>query len=115
MAEGVGGYLPAFLDRIAFPLFPYLDKISLSIVASLLFMYGEEINEAIRKPIQALPFVLRVLVFMFVCAFGYGALTVLATHWLALVLRQLPGRWLLPLLLWFLILVGFLAQKKRHI
>jgi len=94
---------------------PYVDQVALAVVASVLVIYGKAVNDLVRQTFKNWPFAVRVLVFMIVCAFGYGALTVLATRFLQRFLAGLGNAQLAIVIAGFYFLVGMLAQKKRQI
>ena len=94
---------------------PYLQQVALGIVASLLFIYGEDLNGLIKKQIQKYHFLFRVLIFMLVCAFGYGALTIFLTMIVAKFLASLDAVYQVSVLLGFFFIVGILAERKKQI
>jgi hypothetical protein len=94
---------------------PYVDEVALAVVASILVIYGKAINDLVKQAFKKWPFAVRVLVFMVVCAFGYGALTVLATRFLQRFLSGLGSAQLTIVIGGFYFLVGMLAQKKRQV
>jgi hypothetical protein len=94
---------------------PYVGEVALAVVASILVIYGEAINDMVKQAFKSWHVIFRVLVFMVVCAFGYGALTVLATQLLRGFLAELSNTQLTIVIAGFFFLVGILAQKKRQI
>jgi len=94
---------------------PYLRQTSLAIVASLLFIYGEDINGLIKKEIQSYHFLVRLAIFMLICAFGYGMLTIFLTMLVAKFLASLDAVYLIPVLLGFFFIVGILAERKKQL
>lgn len=94
---------------------PYLQQVALAIVATLLFIYGEDLNALIKRQIQSYNFLIRVFIFMLVCAFGYGALTIGLTMVVARFLANLDSVYLIPILLGFFFIVGILAERKKQI
>ena len=94
---------------------PYVGQIAVAIVATLLVIYGEDINAAIKKRLQKNHFLIRVLIFILVCAFGYGALSVLLTKLLTLFLDRLDSFQFVIVLTLFFFVMGILAEHKKHI
>ena len=94
---------------------PYCFQVATAIVATLLFLYGESINRRIRILLRNKPFVLRVSIFIVVCAFGYGALTVACAALFARLLNQLSAIVLAPTVLLAFVVVGVLAERERKI
>lgn len=93
----------------------YLAEISLALIATLLVIYGGEINAFLKRQVRNLPYLLRLLSFVLMCAFGYGLATIfltpLAAHWLG----QIPVKWLFPAVFLVLLAVGWLAERKKQV
>ena len=86
---------------------PYLTQVALALVATLLFIYGENIHALVKRPIAKQHFLVRVSILIVVCAFGYGALSVL--------LASLDRVSLAPVVCFCFVIVGILAERKRQI
>ncbi len=93
----------------------YQYQSALAIVATLLVIFGQDINHAIRKVIVKQHFFIRITVFVFVCAFGYG----LATLWLSSLLHaqlaKISDLYIVPSIIILFIFLGIYAEKQRHI
>lgn len=93
---------------------PYLGKIAMAVVASLLFIYGNDIHGVVKKGVSGYPFAVRLSVFVPLCAFGYGLLTV----WLAVLLRRLlysvDRAWLFPLIVAMFLVIGLAATARKQ-
>jgi hypothetical protein len=94
---------------------PYLPHIATALVATLLVVYGENINGAIRRRIAGLNFFFRVLFFVLLCSFGYGLLAVALTKLLTVFFHAVPHPYLVVVIAVLSIVVGILAEKKRQI
>jgi hypothetical protein len=94
---------------------PYQYQAALAIIATALVIFGNDINRMIKKLVAKRHFIIRTLVFVFVCAFGYGLLTVWLTGMLALQLAKISAPYLLPCLFIVFFALGLYAQKQRHI
>jgi len=55
------------------------------------------------------------LVFILVCAFGYGLLTIWLTGLLAQQLAKIPSLYILPSIIGVFVLLALYAQKQKHI
>ena len=108
-------YFQEFAEWLATLIRPHVQQIAMALVATVLFIYGGDINSAIRKRIQGCNLVIRVLIFVAICAFGYGALTVVISVLIAGWLGRLDGLYLAPVILGFLLFVGILAERKKQI
>ena len=94
---------------------PYLYKIAMAITAAILVLFGEHINSIIRNMVKGYNFFVRLTVFIFVVAFGYGALTLAIAHLLARLLAQIPNLYLFLVLLLIFIAIGIIAEEKKQI
>ena len=93
----------------------YQYQVALAIIATLLVIFGNNINSAIKRLIIKQHFIVRTSIFILVCAFGYGLLTVWLTNLLAQQLAKVPNLYLLPFVFIIFFTLGMYAQKQRHI
>lgn len=93
----------------------HLSSIALALVATLLVIYGNQINLFVKRLLKPYPRLLRILGFVLMCAFGYGLLTVLLTPLLASWLSKVGIKWIAPLVLGVFLLVGWLAERKHQV
>lgn len=94
---------------------PYQSQCAMAIIATLLVLFGGEISQAIRQLIKNQHIIVRTLVFVLVCAFGYGALTIWLGQMLTLGLTKIHDLYLIPSVAAIFIGLGLYAQKQRHI
>ena len=94
---------------------PYLKEVSMSLVATALFLYGEDIHSLVKRQIQSLALVFRVAILILVCAFGYGTLAVGCTVLCRKLLGFLDSHYLSPVVFGLFLLIGILAEKKRAV
>lgn len=94
---------------------PYLSDFAMMIMATLLVIYGDNINRALKRQLAGMHFVFRTLAFVLICAFGYGLLVIWLTPIIAQLLAQLPNSYLAPVCVGVLLGVGLLAESKRQI
>ncbi|WP_448552608.1 DUF3392 domain-containing protein [Thalassotalea montiporae] len=94
---------------------PYQGQCAMAIIATLLVLFGGEISQSIRQLIKNQHLVVRTLIFVLVCAFGYGAATVWLSGFLAELLAQISDLYLVPVVVSVFIGLGMYAQKQRHI
>lgn len=92
----------------------HLGEIALALVATLLVIYGDDLNRFVKRQLRTYPRLVRLIGFVLMCAFGYGALTVLFTPILASWLAMVNTRWLAPLVAGVFLLVGWLAERKHQ-
>lgn len=93
----------------------YLYEITLALVATVAVIYSNEINRAIRKHIHRLHFAWRTMIFVVVCAVGYGGAIVLTTSFLVKVFRGLDRLVLAPVIVGCFVVVGILAERHKQI
>jgi hypothetical protein len=55
------------------------------------------------------------MVFVLLCAFGYGALSIYAAKFVKMLLGQLDNLWLAPVIVVSFLVIGLLAEHKRKI
>lgn len=94
---------------------PYQYQTALAIVATILVVFGNDINSAIKHLFRKQHFIVRTLAFVLICAFGYGLATVWLTSVLASQLAKVPTVYIVPLVVTVFIGLGMYAQKQRHI
>lgn len=93
---------------------PHLAFVAAALVATLLVIYGNNINRAVWNLVRGAHFLVRTAVFVALCAFGYGALTVFLIPFVIRVLRSAGPYWLAPIVIIIFILVGWLAEKNSR-
>lgn len=89
-----------------------LYDISLAIMATLLVLFGPGINAWVQRSIGGLNFFLRTLLFVLLCAVGYGLAMIFVTPWLAQGLGHFNNYTLAPVLLLSFFLIGILADRN---
>ena len=94
---------------------PYVLQIAVAFVATVLFVYANDINRWVKRRIKRKHFIIRAGIFVMVCAFGYGALTVLAASVFASFLGSLDPLFLAPVVVMAFVAVGIVAERKKQI
>jgi hypothetical protein len=92
-----------------------LFGISMAIVATLLTIFGGDINKYIKSVCKKYVFPVRLIIFVLLCAVGYGLITVMAAKLLCNMLGGLNGKSLSPVVILIFITVGFIAERRNHI
>lgn len=101
--------------QFAHSIHSYLNDIALAIVATCLVVYGNDLNDMIRRMVASWVFILRVIAFILMCTFGYGLLTVWLEPLLESLLRHIPLVYLPISTIAIFCLLGVLAERKRNI
>jgi hypothetical protein len=96
-------------------LYPWIGEISMAIMATLLVIFGSRINYMIKRQIGRLHFILRTLIFILICTFGYGAALIYLTPMLSQLLASMGMIYLGPLVLGIFIALGSFAERNNHI
>ncbi|MDF5863988.1 DUF3392 domain-containing protein [Pseudomonas aeruginosa] len=90
----------------------HLSDISLAIRRTLLVLFGPAINAWVQQRIGSLNFVFRTLLFVLICAVGYGLAMVFVTPWLAKGLGYFNNYTLAPVLLLVFFVIGMIADRS---
>ncbi|WP_019555714.1 DUF3392 family protein [Thiomicrorhabdus arctica] len=93
----------------------YLNEIVLSMVATLLVIYGNDILSFVKKQIGSLRIFLRISLFVAFCAFGFAFLTSFLTPLMSQTIGQVDKLWLPFIVIISYYLIGLAAQKKGMI
>ena len=94
---------------------PYQYQTAMALIATILVIFGQDINNSIKKLTSKQHVIVRTVIFVLVCAFGYGLLTVWLTQLLAEQLSRIPNVYILPTVITMFILLGAYAQRQRHL
>jgi len=92
----------------------YADHMALAVIATLIFIYGADINRFVRKHVRRAHFFVRLGIFVLVCAFGFGAATILGVSLMRRALLHVDRPLLAPVVLLIFLAIGFLAERKNH-
>lgn len=103
-----------FLYQLTAWLRPHLTTVVYAAIASLLVIFGNRINRAVFSFVKDAHFLLRTLVFILLCAVGYGLLLIFFADLLRQGLLMIPRLWLgLVIVVGFLV-IGWLAEKNSR-
>ena len=93
---------------------PFIPQISIAIIATLLTIFGEDLNKSIKRHLRPTHFFTRLLIFVLVCAFGYGALSVFMTRLITEMLSCVGSLALAPIVIGVFLIIGYLAEHKNQ-
>jgi len=108
-------FVSDFLSLLAGWLKPYLSQIGLSMAATLLVIYGDDIVKVVKRQIGSLQFFLKITLFVLFCAFGFAFITSFITPLLVNLLRDVNDAWLPIIIIGGFYLIGLGAQRKGMI
>ena len=72
-------------------------------------------NSHIKRILAPYHFILRVSLFVVLCAFGYGALTLYGAPFLHHIIAYLPWKYQGAGFVFAFMFIGFLAERRRYI
>ncbi|MDH4273440.1 MAG: DUF3392 domain-containing protein [Gammaproteobacteria bacterium] len=104
-------YVYEYLNLLDTWLRANLEAIAVAQSATLLVIYGDYVNEVVRIALKPYPFLVRLVAFVFLCAFGFGALGVFAANVYGEVLARLDHRFLTPVVATVFLLLGMAAER----
>lgn len=91
----------------------YSYEIPLAFVASLLVLFGDKINVFVRRRVMKWFFLVRILIFFFLCTVGYGVITVTIQPILHDTFLRIPQDYSFVFVVIIFTIVGNLAERKR--
>ncbi|MCW8093152.1 DUF3392 family protein [Alteromonas sp. ASW11-130] len=103
------------LASISSALVDYFPEMSVMLMATLLVIYGDVINGRLKRLLAPYHFLIRTLLFVLVCAFGYGALTLYGAPLVLHVIKFLPWNWQGVGFLAAFIALGVMAERRRYL
>ena len=108
-------YLTELLNGLTNLVSPYMTEVCITIIATLLVIYGDVVNKHIKRALSPYHFVIRTAVFVLICAFGYGTFLLFVTPHFQALLLQLPKLYLGIVVVIIFLLLGYLAENRRYI
>ena len=90
----------------------HLYDISLAIMATMLVLFGPGINAWVQRSTASMNFILRTLIFVLLCAVGYGLVIVFVTPMLGKGLGHFNNFTLAPVLILVFFVIGILADRN---
>lgn len=113
MSELISG--PLIELGVWFRPYQYQYQCALAIIATILVIFGNDINNAIKQLVRKQHFIIRTIIFIVVCAIGYGLATVWLTGVLSVQLAKIPNLYIVPVVVIVFVALELYAQKQRHI
>ncbi|GGD54361.1 DUF3392 domain-containing protein [Lacimicrobium alkaliphilum] len=94
---------------------PYYIEVAMTLVATLLVVYGDLVNKHLKRMLSPYHFVVRTLVFVLICAFGYGAFILFVTPFFKQLILLIPSTYQGISIVAVFLLLGYLAERRRYI
>lgn len=103
------------LDLITDPIRAHISEISLGLVATLLVVFGDNINNMLRALLKKQALWLRLLAFILLCSIGYSTLAIWLIPMVKSLLSPLPDWQLLLCVIGAFLILALIAQKQRRV
>ena len=87
----------------------------MAMIATLLIIFGGDINGFVKSLVKKNHFIVRLIIFVLVCAIGYGFLSVFLADILLVMLKSIPRQFLALSIVVIFIFIGLLAESRRQI
>ena len=91
----------------------YSDEISLAFVATLLVLFGDKINSFVRRRVIKWFLLIRIFIFVLLCAVGYGVITVTIHPLVHVGFLRIPRDYSFMIVVISFIILGVLAERKK--
>jgi hypothetical protein len=104
-----------FAAEISRLLSPYYTEMSIMLMATLLVVYGDVVNKHIKRILAPCHFIIRVALFVVLCAFGYGMMTLYGAPFIQHVIAFLPWQYQGLGFIFAFLSLGVLAEQRRYI
>ena len=107
--------IASFTTPVSDLLASYFNEMSLMLMATLLVVYGDIINKQVKRSLSGLHFILRSGLFVLLCAFGYGALTLYGAPLLHHILKFVAYEYRGVAFIAAFVALGVAAERRRYI
>lgn len=104
-----------FFVKLAGLLQPYLFETCIAQVATVLVIYSGDTDRYFRKLLKPNPFIIRVTGFILLNAFGYGLVAIGVGGLLKQFYEQIGAPVRVPVIFAVFIIIGIVAERKKHI
>ena len=103
------------MQEISHWLRPHLNAISLAMIATVLVVFGSDVNLWVRKHVRKYHFFVRLVTFILVCAVGYGFASVVLTKVLAKLLNKIGDHYLALVVAAIFLILGLVAEERKQL
>ena len=93
----------------------YKNEISVAIIATFLVLYGANVNSFVKRKIAHWFVGARVGMFIFLCTFGYGLITVSLHPIVSDIIINIKKEYSFFTIVLLFILLGVLAERKNFV
>ena len=92
----------------------HMAQITTALTASLLVIFGDDVIRAVKNQVRHRHFLIRMLAFILLCAFGFGMLAVFIAPGLARLLRYLGDRYVVLVVVGTFVWIGMMAERRKY-
>ena len=92
----------------------HLHQITTALTASILVIFGDDVIRIVKNQVRHRHFLIRMVAFVLLCAFGFGALSVFIAPGLASLLRSLGDRYLVLAVIGAFVWIGWMAERRKY-
>lgn len=103
------------MNQITTFLHQHLHDIATAIITTLLVIFGSDINRFVKRMVKKNHFIVRLAVFVLLCAVGYGIATLYLTDLLLKMLATIPRQFLILGVASTFIVLGLIAESRKQI
>jgi uncharacterized membrane protein YidH (DUF202 family) len=103
------------LSTVSGAMAPYLTPISVAMVATALSIFSGDIHRQFKRITRGTHFVVRFGLYVLLCAFGFGAVTVIGAAIVRRILHDIDRPLLAPVVVVCFLAIGLLAERKNHV
>lgn len=93
----------------------HTQEIAFSLVATLLMVYGHQLNRYFRKSTAKMNWFLRFALFVLLCTFGYGFLSTVFVKLIAQGLNRLNSVQFMGTIFISYLILAFIARRKKEV
>jgi len=90
-----------------------MSQITTAMTGSLLVIFGDDVIRIVKNQVRHRHFIVRTIVFVLLCAFGFGMLAVFIAPGLANLLRYLGDRYVVLVVVGAFVWIGMMAERRK--
>ncbi|MBL8027847.1 MAG: DUF3392 family protein [Fibrobacteres bacterium] len=93
----------------------HIKQVVMAFAATILAVFGKDINRLVFKIMGKRHFLIRVLVYVLLCSFGFAFLTALTSDGMMMLFSKVDRKYLPFIIPGLFLLLGILAERKSQI
>ena len=92
----------------------HMSQITTALTASILVIFGDDVIRIVKNQVRHRHFVVRMLTFILLCAFGFGMLAVFVAPGIGKLLRYFGDRYVVLAVVGAFVWVGMMAERRKY-